>query len=221
MLCVDEVNLETACFQDLVNGNPVNAGRLHRYRPNPALREPVCQRVQIASEGGKTAHRLRVSVSTHGDVQLAGAYINAGSIRVQYRQCVTSSLALLGHLLLRSCRSDARGADTEQTPNRDRRRNRRTSSHVCTQPQTHALRSGFEPGTNVGAGCSCHPTGWDHHRSTRVPLHPVWPRAASCTLHGSNPCRLAHGRITETDRGATPNVQPASQLKANLYTGST
>ena len=54
--------------------------------------------------------------------------------------------------------------------------NRRTSSHVCTQPQTHALRSGFEPGTNVGAGCSCHPTGWEYHRSARVPLHPVWPR---------------------------------------------
>jgi hypothetical protein len=60
--------------------------------------------------------------------------------------------------------------------------NRRTSSHVCTQPQTHAFRSGFEPGTNVGAGCSCHPTGCEYHRSTRVPLHPVWPRAASCTL---------------------------------------
>src|SRR5579864_316616 len=54
--------------------------------------------------------------------------------------------------------------------------NRRTSSHVCTQPQTHAFRSGFKPGTNVGAGCSCHPTGCEYHRSTRVPLHPVWPR---------------------------------------------
>jgi hypothetical protein len=36
---------------------------------------------------------------------------------------------------------------------------RQPSSHVCTQPQTHAYRSGFKPGTNVGAGCSCHPTG--------------------------------------------------------------
>jgi hypothetical protein len=39
--------------------------------------------------------------------------------------------------------------------------------------QTHASRSGFNPGTNVGAGCSCHPTGCDYRRSTRVPLHPV------------------------------------------------
>jgi len=53
--------------------------------------------------------------------------------------------------------------------------NRQPSSHVCTQPQTHAFRSGFKPGTNVGAGFSCHPIGCDYHRSTRVPLHPVWP----------------------------------------------
>ena len=43
-------------------------------------------------------------------------------IRMQDRQRVASSFALLGHSLLRSCRSDARGADTEQTLNRDRRR---------------------------------------------------------------------------------------------------
>jgi len=29
--------------------------------------------------------------------------------------------------------------------------------------------------TYVGAGCSCHPTGANHHRTARVPFHPVWP----------------------------------------------
>ncbi len=29
--------------------------------------------------------------------------------------------------------------------------------------------------TNVGAGCSCHPTDAQHHRSPHVPFHPVWP----------------------------------------------
>ena len=28
--------------------------------------------------------------------------------------------------------------------------------------------------TPVGAGCSCHPTGANHHLSPPVPLHPVW-----------------------------------------------
>src|SRR5271157_5355868 len=119
---------------------------------------------------------MGISISADGNEQLTCTYIDSRSIWMQDRQRITSSLALLGHLLLRSCRSNARGADTEQTPNRDRRRKPAASSHVCTQPQTHAFRSGFKPGTNVGAGCSCHPTGCEYHRSARVPLHPVWPR---------------------------------------------
>src|SRR5450631_2992249 len=43
VLCVDEVNFETACFQDLIDRNPVHAGRLHRDRMNPALLQPVGQ----------------------------------------------------------------------------------------------------------------------------------------------------------------------------------
>jgi hypothetical protein len=64
--------------------------------------------------------------------------------------------------------------------------NRQPSSHVCTQPQTHAFRSGFKSSTNVGAGCSYHPTGCQYHRSTRAPLHPVWQRIASCKLFRGN-----------------------------------
>jgi hypothetical protein len=45
VLRVDEVNFETACFQDLVNGNPVNACRLHRHGANPTLHKPVGQRM--------------------------------------------------------------------------------------------------------------------------------------------------------------------------------
>src|ERR1700722_5813616 len=33
---------------------------------------------------------------------------------------------------------------------------------------------GLVVGTNVGAGCSCHPTGANHLRSLSVPFHPVW-----------------------------------------------
>src|ERR1017187_4846851 len=132
--------------------------------------------MQTASERGKAAYGLWVSVSAHSDIQLAGAYVYAGSVRMQDRKRVASSLALLGHLLLRSCRSDARGADTEQTPNRDRRRKPAaviTRLYATPDPR---FSVGLKPGTNVGAGCSCHPTGCEYHRSPRVPLHPVWPR---------------------------------------------
>jgi hypothetical protein len=53
--------------------------------------------------------------------------------------------------------------------------NRQASSHVCTQPQTHVYRSGFVLSTNVGAGCSCHPTG----------IRDIFARLAFlCTLSG-------------------------------------
>src|ERR1700735_705382 len=102
------------------------------------------------------------------------------------RQCVTSSLALLGHLLLRSCRSDARGAGTEQTPNRDRRRK---PANVITR-----LYATPDPRFSVGLGTGhqCRRGLWrspdrPHHlRSTRVLLHPVGPRA-SCTLMSTDP----------------------------------
>jgi hypothetical protein len=57
--------------------------------------------MQIASERGETADGLRVSISAHGDVQFAGAYIDSRGIWMQDWQCVTSSFALFGHLLLR------------------------------------------------------------------------------------------------------------------------
>jgi len=100
--------------------------------------------------------------------------------------CRTGSVSHLLLLFLAICSSDCAGrmpgARTQsKLPIEIVAENRQTSSHVCTQPQTHAFRSGSESDTNVGAGCSCHPTGSHHLRSTRVPLHPVWPRA-SCTL---------------------------------------
>ena len=89
---------------------------------DPAMLQPVGQGMQIASESGKAADGMGISISADGDEQLTCTYIDSRSIRMQDWQRVTSSLALLGHLLLQYCRSDARGADTEQTPNRDRRR---------------------------------------------------------------------------------------------------
>src|ERR1039458_7939641 len=120
VLCVDQIDLESPCFQNLIDRNPVHAGRLHRDRMNPALLQPVGQGMQIASECGETANGVGISISADGDEQLTCTYIDSRGIRMQDRQRITSSLALLGHLLLRSCRSNARGADTEQTPNRDR-----------------------------------------------------------------------------------------------------
>src|ERR1035441_1060280 len=97
VLCVDQIDLESPRFQELINRNPVHAGRLHRDRMNPALLQPVGQGMQIASECGETANGVGISISADGDEQLTCTYINSCSIRMQDRQSVTSSFPFLGH----------------------------------------------------------------------------------------------------------------------------
>ncbi len=65
--------------------------------------------------------------------------------------------------------------------------NQQASSHVCTQPQTHAFRPGFTPSTNVGAGCSCHPRASAISSLDSRSFTSCLARA-SCTLLGSNLC---------------------------------
>ena len=56
---VDQQNLEVALLQDLEHRNPVDPGRLHGDRFNPAFLEPVCQTMEIIGEG---ADRLRGAI---------------------------------------------------------------------------------------------------------------------------------------------------------------
>jgi hypothetical protein len=72
--------------------------------------------------------------------------------------------------------------------------NWQTSSHVCTQPQTHASRPGFKPGTNVGAGCSCHPTGYTIIARLAF-LYILSGPKASCTLQGTNPINFLEAHL--------------------------
>lgn len=53
------------------------------------------------------------------------------------------------------------------------------------------LSSGSEAG--VGAGCSCHPTGANDHRSPPVPLHPVWQTPVT-RLWGVISYKLVYGQ---------------------------
>jgi outer membrane protein assembly factor BamA len=97
VLCVDQIELESPSFQDLVDRNPIHARRLHRARTSPALLQPVGQRMQIASERGETADGVGISISADRDEQLTCTYIDSRCIRMQNRQTVASFFALLGH----------------------------------------------------------------------------------------------------------------------------
>ena len=68
------------------------------------------------------------------------------------------SFLLCRHLTLPDIAVGCPRRESKQTPNRDRRR-QRTSSQNCTRPRTQAYQRASILGTNVGAGCSYHPTG--------------------------------------------------------------
>ncbi len=77
------------------------------------------------------------------------------------------------------------------------------------KPWTRAYRRASIPSTNVGAGCSCHPTGAQHHLSPRVPLHPVWqtPVARLSVLTRLVPIWITTGLPTDC---------PESSMRPNL-----
>jgi len=55
----------------------------------------------------------------------------------------------------------------------------KSSVHVCTQLQTHAYRSGFNWASMSARAVAVSRPAPTHHRSTRVPLHLVWPRTVA------------------------------------------
>ena len=65
---VDQIDLESAGVEDLVQRHPIDAGRLHRDRRHAALLEPVGQPMQVGRETLEPAHRIGVAIRSDGDV---------------------------------------------------------------------------------------------------------------------------------------------------------
>ena len=75
---VDDHHLEAALIEDLVERDPVDAGRLHRHRLDPALLEPVGQAMQVGGEGPEGPHRLGIAAGTDRCHVQGGADVNGG-----------------------------------------------------------------------------------------------------------------------------------------------
>ena len=79
---VDQEDLETACLQELEQGNPVDAGRFHGDGTHATVNEPVGEGVEVDGEGAETAHGLRVAPRGHGHPVLGFADVDAGGMGV-------------------------------------------------------------------------------------------------------------------------------------------
>src|ERR1700676_4729306 len=77
---VDQYHFEAAFLQNFIYWNPVDPGRFHRDRLDPALRKPICQVVELGGKGAKLAHRLSIPLARDRYVVTLLAAVDAGRV---------------------------------------------------------------------------------------------------------------------------------------------
>src|SRR3982751_4503959 len=83
--CIGQTRSDSVGFQNVVERNPINAGRFHGYGCDSAGFQPLDHRVQIFSERIEYSHWAFVAVGRHGHKNLPRSNIDAASVRLQTR----------------------------------------------------------------------------------------------------------------------------------------
>ena len=108
---VDHHHLEPSLFQDFEDRNPVNTGRFHDDRLDPAPGEPVRQPVKIIGKRPERSNRFFVAIWTDGRDMYCGADIDRRRGRVDRDQISRFTRPLrLRHAVNPPARESKRGA---------------------------------------------------------------------------------------------------------------
>ncbi len=101
---INQIDLEAALFENLVERDPVNSGRFQGHGRDATLAQPVGQRVQVGGKRFELAHRNQVAPFRHGDQMAIGTNVDARRIHIDVpqmaRQIDDGKLFGFGRLLL-------------------------------------------------------------------------------------------------------------------------
>jgi hypothetical protein len=97
---VGQDDRQATILQDLVDRDPIHAGRFHRHGLDSRRHEPVGHAFDIGREALERLHRRVAQFGWNGGDLYSRPNVNAGRIRVDDRQ--PHCLALLGHINLQS-----------------------------------------------------------------------------------------------------------------------
>src|SRR6266849_2760548 len=86
MVSVDQADLEASAFEDLIEGDPIDARALHGDGAHATLPQPVSQSLQILGEGRKAAYWLRIHVLGNCDKDFGSSNIDPGRMGIEDRQ---------------------------------------------------------------------------------------------------------------------------------------
>jgi hypothetical protein len=80
MASVDQVDLDTARFEEFEEGDPVDAGRFHGHRVHVVLDQPGGQAFQVGGEGREGARGLARQVRAQSHPNFPTADVNPSRV---------------------------------------------------------------------------------------------------------------------------------------------